>query len=356
MDSTSQPLVSIVTPVYNEEEHLAECIESVLAQTYQNWDYTIVNNCSTDRSLEIARRYASKDPRIRIHDNERFLEMLANHNVAVRQISPTSKYCKVVLGDDWIFPRCLEGMVEVGEAYPSVGVVSAYEQFGQQVRITGLPDEQRLVGGREACRQFLLDKLKLFGSQNSVLYRADLVRSRNPFYVETNPYADFEACFALLRTSDLGFVHKILTFSRPRPASIGAVSADIGTHHGSLLGILFSYGRECLASEEFKECLDRQLSQYYSFLGRRLFVERDHAFWSFHKKTLATAGIGFSRIRLAKAAAGQLCGMVLDPKSTLESARRFFSLRKIRNWQTRRVVSSFGSDSVEDGDQPIGRS
>jgi glycosyltransferase involved in cell wall biosynthesis len=356
MNITSQPLVSIVTPVYNEEKHLAECIESILAQSYQNWDYTIVNNCSTDRSLEIARRYAAKDPRIRIHDNERFLEMLANHNVAVRQISPASKYCKVVLGDDWIFPGCLEGMVAVAEAYPSVGVVSAYEQCGQQVRITGLPEKQTLVSGREASRQFLMDKLFLFGSQNSVLYRADLVRSRNPFYVETEMYADFESCFALLSSSDLGFVHEILTFSRPRAQSVGAVSADIGAHFGSMLGMLFTYGRNCLSPEEFDECLERQLTHYYGFLGRRLFVERDRGFWSYHKRTLAKRGIGFSRARLAKAAVGELCGLVLDPKSTLESIRRFFLLRKIRNWQTRRVVSSFGSDRVEDSDQPIGRS
>ena len=121
MKTMPQPLVSIVTPVYNEEEHLAECIESVLAQTYQNWDYTIVDNCSTDRSLEIALWYAAKDSRIRVHANKQFLNMLANHNVAVRQISPVSKYCKVVLADDWIFPECLERMVTVGEAYPSAG-------------------------------------------------------------------------------------------------------------------------------------------------------------------------------------------------------------------------------------------
>jgi len=355
MNITSQPLVSIVTPVYNEEEYLAECIESVLAQSYQNWNYTIVNNCSTDRSLEIARRYAAKDPRIRIHENKRFLDMTANLNLAVQQISPASRYCKVVFGDDWIFPGCLEGMVAVGEAYPSVGIVSAYQQFGQQVRITGLPDGQTLVDGREACRQFLLDKILLFGSQTSVLYRADLVRSRNPFYVETEMFADFEACFALLRTSDLGFVHEILTFSRPRVGSVGAVSADIGAHYGSMLGMLFTYGKDCLSSEEFEECLNRKLSQYYRFLGRRLFVERGRGFWSYHKRTLEKAGIGFSRARLAKAAAGQFCRSVLNPKSTLESIKRFFLLRKIRNWRMRRVVSSFGSDGVEDGDQPIGR-
>jgi len=239
MSNSSQPLVSIVTPAYNEETFLPECIESVLSQTYQNWEYTIVNNCSSDKTLEIAQRYAKKDSRIRVHDNERFLAMIPNHNVAIRQISPESKYCKVVLADDWIYPRCLEEMVKVAEAYPSVGIVSAFEKCGEQIRITGLPAGQRLVVGKEASRQFLLDKLLLFGSQNSVMYRADLVRTRDPFYLETEMYADFESCFALLKKSDLGFVHEILTFSRPRPGSIGAVSADTGAHYGSILGMLF---------------------------------------------------------------------------------------------------------------------
>src|SRR5689334_10610487 len=118
MSTHTKPHVSIVTPVYNEEEHLAECIESVLAQTYENWDYVIVDNCSTDKSLEIARTYAAKDRRIRVHTNDQFLEMIPNRSVAVRQMSPDSKYCKVVLGDDWIFPECLEKMVALGEAHP----------------------------------------------------------------------------------------------------------------------------------------------------------------------------------------------------------------------------------------------
>jgi glycosyltransferase involved in cell wall biosynthesis len=356
MNSASQPLVSIVTPVYNEEEYLAECIESILAQSYQNWDYTIVNNCSTDRSLEIARSYAAKDSRIRVHDNKQFLSMLANHNLAIRQISPASKYCKMVLGDDWIYPRCLEKMVAVAEGNPSAGVISAFEKFGEQIRITGLPVEQTLVPGKEACRQFLMEKLLLFGSQNSVLYRADLVRKRDPLYIETEMYADFEVCFALLKTSDLGFVHEILTFSRPRPGSIGAVSADTGAHFRSSLGLLYNYGKECLTDEEFQACLERRLSQHYRFLGRRLFVERDRNFWSYHKATLEQAGIGFSRAQLVKAAMGQLFGLVLKPKSTLDSIKRFFFLRKIRNQGMREVVSSFGSDGVKDGSQAVKRS
>ena len=56
-----QPLVSVLTPVYNGEDFLEECIESVLSQTYQNWEYLIVNNCSKDRTLEIALKYREKE-------------------------------------------------------------------------------------------------------------------------------------------------------------------------------------------------------------------------------------------------------------------------------------------------------
>ncbi len=355
MNRPFQPLVSVVTPAYNEEKYLAECIESVLAQTYQNWDCTIVNNCSTDRTLEIAQQYAAKDPRIRVHNNERFLPMLANHNLAVRQISPESKYCKVVLADDWIFPECLEKMVAVAETYPSVGVVSAYEQFGQQIRITGLPLEQTLVTGEEACRQFLMGKLLLFGSQTSVLYRADLVRRRDPFYVETDAYADFESCFWLLKASDLGFVHAILTFSRPRAESIGAISADLGAHFKSILGLLFTYGKDCLSGSEFNACLERQMSHYYSFLGRRILVDHDRDFWSFHETTLASFGIGLSRTRLAKAAVAELSSSLVNPKSTIERVKRLFALKKIRNGQARKVVPSLEKDGAVSGDQRIGQ-
>jgi glycosyltransferase involved in cell wall biosynthesis len=356
MSTTSQPLVSVVTPAYNEEEHLEECIESVLAQTYQNWDYTVVNNCSKDKTLEIARRYAAKDPRIRVHDNEQFLEMIPNHNVAIRQISPMSKYCKVVLGDDWIFPQCLERMVSVAEANPTVAVVSAYELFGQEVRITGLPAEQNLVSGKEASRLFLLGTLPLFGSQTSVLYRADLVRSRNPFYVEKETYADFESCFALLSTTDLGFVHEILTFSRPRSGSIGAVSADLGAHYGSTLGMLFTYGKNCLTEPEFYACFDRHLSEYYRFLGRRLLIERDPGFWSYHKRTFARLGLNYSRARVTQAAVGELGRTVLNPKSTLASIKRLFRLKKIRKLEMRKVVSNFENERVEASKPRVRRS
>ena len=88
MISENCPLVTVLTPVYNGEAYFAECIESVLSQTYQNFEYIIVNNCSTDRSLEIAKTYAARDSRVRIHTNEKFVDVIANHNTAFRLMSP----------------------------------------------------------------------------------------------------------------------------------------------------------------------------------------------------------------------------------------------------------------------------
>src|SRR6266567_1415436 len=139
MSASSQPLVSVVVPVYNEVEYLGECLESILAQTYSNWNCVVVDNCSTDGSGEIAARYAAKDPRIRVHSNREFLRAVPNYNVAWRQISLECKYAKMVFSDDWIFPECLERMVAVAEEHPTVGIVGAYGLQGKQVMWIGLP-------------------------------------------------------------------------------------------------------------------------------------------------------------------------------------------------------------------------
>src|ERR1700744_2897491 len=90
MNIVVQPLVSIVVPAYNEAKHIRECIESLLAQTYQNWECIIANNSSTDGSGEIARQYTAKDSRVQVYDNEHFLRAVPNFNQALRRMSPVS--------------------------------------------------------------------------------------------------------------------------------------------------------------------------------------------------------------------------------------------------------------------------
>src|SRR5206468_9138726 len=80
---SSIPLVSIVTPFFNTAPYLAECIESVLAQSFTQFEYILMDNCSTDGSAQIAARYASRDARIRLIRCSEFLSQLANYNRAL---------------------------------------------------------------------------------------------------------------------------------------------------------------------------------------------------------------------------------------------------------------------------------
>jgi glycosyltransferase involved in cell wall biosynthesis len=327
--ATKTPLVSIVTPVYNNAEYISECIESVLAQTYENWNYTIVNNCSTDGSGDIARQYAAKDSRVRVINNDRFLKVVPNHNHALRQISPDSKFCKMVFADDWIFPRCIEEMVSAAEENPRIGMVGAYslesglnESTGKGfVAWTGLPYPSRGTAGTEICRRTFLEGISVFGTANSVLYRSDLVRKRTDFFNEGNFHADFEAAVSLLKDSDFGFVHQVLTFTRLREGSLITMAVDMQMDFGCKLQTLAAHGRDFLNEEEYKECVEQLLAKYYNFLAVSLMRGRcEERFWSFHKQKLEEA-VGFSRTRLAMAVLARICKSVLSPYETVSKLR-----------------------------------
>lgn len=318
MSTALQAVVSVITPVYNGGSYLSECIESVLAQTYQNWDYTIVNNCSTDGSGEVARRYAAKDSRIRVYDNQQFLEVVANHNAALRQISPTCKYCKLVFADDWLFPECLERMVALAEAHPSVGIVSSYGLRDSTVMWTGLPYPSTVVPGRDACRRRLHGGPYVFGTGTSHMLRADMVRSRDPFYNESNLHCDSEVCFQILQTCDFGFIHQILHYTRaPRAESYTTVAHKLRTLEAMTLYELITYGPVFLTPEEFRSGLKKKLAEYYSFLAQS--VLDGGKSWDFHKNKLTEFGLTLDRGRLAKAVLLKgLNAVVKHPKRTID--------------------------------------
>jgi glycosyltransferase involved in cell wall biosynthesis len=328
MDVQTQPLVSVVTPVYNGEKYLAECIESILAQTYQNWEYIIVNNCSTDRSLEIAQGYATQDPRIRIHNNREFVGMIQNHNIAFQQISSESQYCKMVHADDWLFPECIMQMVKVAEAHLSVGIVGAYGLYDTQVSWDGLPYPSTVISGREICRRsLLLEGLYVFGSPTSLLIRSALIRDRKVFYNDSNLHADKEACFDLLQSSDFGFVHQVLTYSRRHGERSTSFSEKMNTYLLGNLIILTKYGPVYLSREEYDKCLKRHMKYYYLFLGRSVVWTREKQILAYHKQCMRELGYAFSWAELSKVVFFEVLDILCNPKKTLERMTR--RLRKV---------------------------
>jgi glycosyltransferase involved in cell wall biosynthesis len=323
--AAAQPLVSVVTPVHNTAEYLADCIRSVLAQRYRAWEYIIVNNASTDGSLEIAQSFAAQDPRIRIVHTERLLPQVANHNFALRQISPGSRYCKMVFADDWIYPNCLEEMVALAETDPEIAIVGAYRTDGDRVVGPGLncagPQATRsVVHGREACRRYLLDGRYIFGSPNSLLYRGDLVRSRNRFFLEQEPgyFDDAELCFEVLDHSKFGFIHQILTFTRLDNLSTYNSIASFDPVTLCYYIVTTKYGRRYLSDSEFRGCLSKADSDYYGMLALSMFKRRGPRFWQYHAKGLELAGDRLDRGRVARMQLPRLLNLMGNPKMAIE--------------------------------------
>ena len=147
---------------------------------------------------------------------------MQNYNHALRQISPGSRYTKIIQADDWMFPECLERMVNVAEDHPSVGIVSAYRLYGTMLSNWGLPYATRVMEGKEAGRFQLLERKYLCGSPTSVLFRSEIIRGRTSFYNETSLFEDTEACYEVLENWDSGFVPQVLTFERVENESISS--------------------------------------------------------------------------------------------------------------------------------------
>lgn len=315
-----EPLVSVVTPVYNAEMYLAECIESVLRQSYTNYEYIIVDNCSTDGSLDIAQSYAKKDKRIRVVVCDVFVNHVANHNRALQLISDKSKYCKIVQADDSIFPECLSKMVALAEAKPSIGIVSSYCILGTRISNYGLPFPISIISGRETCRLHLIDGISLFGSPTALLFCSDIVRKRTPFFSERSYHPDTEACYEILQYSDFGFVHQILTFSRTDNDSI---SSDRLPFNPNLLCAFISvlkYGNVYLEKDEYARCYRRVKDRYFKFVGREYLRNRDRTFWVYHQQGLENIGYSLRKRELVKYALLFVAAIMGDPRTSVSRA------------------------------------
>lgn len=324
-----EPLVSVVTPVYNGEDFLAECIESVLEQTYKHFEYIIVDNCSKDRTLGIALNYAKKDSRVRVHSNSEFVGVIENHNIAFRLIAADSKYCKVVCADDWLFPECIARMVGVAEANPSVGIVGSYQLSGGgsngrqwRVRWAEIPYPSTVVSGREICRSHLLGGPYVFGDPTSILFRSDLIKGQNAFFPNSSPHADTSACFKYLRDTDFGFVHQVLSYERVHGDRQTAAAEIFDAYTPAFISDLLAYGSFYLTEAEAKRRLAEIMDYYYKFLAVGVVNMRGRDFWRYHREKLNSLGYPLDRLKLTQAVLLKLIDLLLNPKRTVEALLR----------------------------------
>jgi hypothetical protein len=235
-----------------------------------------------------------------------------------------------------IFPECLRLMIDLAERDPRIAIVGAYTHDGTQIWSQDLPWHQdpsfptSVLSGRDACRLSLLNQIVVFGSQTSVLYRANLVRNKVPFYVESSNHADTEVCFELLDGHMFGFIHQILSFARRRNDSITASIRAFHPFHLRDYIIAKKYGRRYLTSDEYDACISRAQTALYAFLAWNIFHGREKAFWDYQRKGLELAGESLDFTKLYLMQIPRIFNMLGNPKATIERIIRYLFFQNRR--------------------------
>lgn len=197
------PTVSIVLPCYNGADFLAQSIDSVVAQTYGNWELIIVNDCSTDNSLEIMQEYANRDSRIRIIDNEHNLKLPRALNRGFHEAK--GKYLTWTSHDNRMAPNMLEEFVNYLDANPDKGLVTAcYAAFslktGEQLYEVHHPDPQlHLPLYNCVCYAFM--------------YRREVLETVGDYDTTLFLVEDYDYWVRIWRRYPVGKIYKVLYYT-----------------------------------------------------------------------------------------------------------------------------------------------
>ncbi|HPD73702.1 MAG TPA: glycosyltransferase family 2 protein [bacterium] len=123
-----EPLVSVVMPAYNAEKFIGEAIESILNQTFKDFEFIILDDCSTDKTWEIIQEHAKKDERIISVKNEKNLNIALNRNKGVEMSK--GRYIVWADADDISKPERIEKLFNYMESHPDVGICgSNFQSF-----------------------------------------------------------------------------------------------------------------------------------------------------------------------------------------------------------------------------------
>lgn len=130
------PKVSVIIPVLNCENYIAQSIESILNQTFSDFELIILDDCSTDRTIEICKRYTNSDSRVRLILNEINLGYALNRNKGIKE--STGKYIVWQDADDVALSDRIELQYNLLESSSEIGMVGGWMEILSDNKIIGI--------------------------------------------------------------------------------------------------------------------------------------------------------------------------------------------------------------------------
>lgn len=217
------PTVSVCMPTYQGARYVAAAVESVLAQTFADFELVVVDDASDDGTVEAVARFT--DPRLRIVRNPARLGLAGNWNRAASEAR--GRYVKLLAQDDLLYPRCLELQVAAMERPENAGVSLVCSKRDiinpdgvAMMRDRAFPGVVGALSGREAIRRIVRSGTNLLGEPGAILARARAYNGTGPFD-ETNPFMiDVERWVRMLEVGDLFVLPDTLSAFRVSSSSL----------------------------------------------------------------------------------------------------------------------------------------
>lgn len=173
-----RPMVSIVVPIYNAENYLRRCVDSILNQEYTDFELLLVNDGSTDASGDICEEYGAQDPRVIVIQKEN-TGVSDSRNRALDRAR--GKYLQFLDSDDWITPDATRLFVRAAEEYGCDMVISDfYRVVGERLSTKGDIEEEGVLTREEFAAHMMENPADFYyGVLWNKLYRKDIVEEHN---------------------------------------------------------------------------------------------------------------------------------------------------------------------------------
>lgn len=225
--SKNKPLVSVVMPIYNAQRYLIEAVDSILSQTFENFELILINDASTDNTLQIINKYKRKDKRIIVINNKQNLRMAESLNIAIGQTK--SDIIARMDQDDISLPNRLEVQYAFLQKHPNVTVI------GNNIII--IDEQDKIIGIRTYPTDSIGLKKIMFRyspfAHPTVMFRKNTFKKMGGYRNEKHPCEDIDLWFRLGKNHTFASIPSFLLKYR--------VSINSGSHqnltHTEILGL-----------------------------------------------------------------------------------------------------------------------
>jgi glycosyltransferase involved in cell wall biosynthesis len=202
--------VSICLPVYNGKRYLSDAIESVLSQTFADFELIISDDNSTDGSQEIAIAYSAKDSRVRVLNNQQNIGLFQNYNRCLTECRGV--FIKPFAQDDLLEPRMLETVVQAFEQHPDVSLIATAKRWvgeaGETLQTFNLFPKDTVITGEEVIMYNLIQMSNWVGEPSTVTFRANRVGTG--FDTNLFHYGDIDYWFRIVEGSNMLYLANVL--------------------------------------------------------------------------------------------------------------------------------------------------